>query len=292
MSSLHQARVAQYHEALVSGGHHGEHNMYLFHRDWHINNPNPTPPAVRDLNWGSDLHFGSDFLQMHHEMVKATSAEPHQHMQHASVATWYQDQHFQLPATWTPGTTISAELGYDPDVNVYPAEIRDAVIRNAQGQGKTATQWLTRTTNTPNFTLPLWTSRSGVGAGEPAEIYTGARKLEDFTNLNQLGCALVFPHNRWHGAIGGAMGSTWTAIADPIFYFGVHWAIDRVYDDFKTILAGRAAHPRGLNHFLEIHALREGAVKSQKEFMSKEKAAREADIALSQRLQRAPGLSP
>lgn len=26
-------------------------------------------------------------------------------------------------------------------------------------------------------------------------------------NTNQLGCCLVYPHNDWHVAIGGAMGS-------------------------------------------------------------------------------------
>ncbi|MFZ4702915.1 MAG: tyrosinase family protein, partial [Candidatus Methylumidiphilus sp.] len=49
---------------------------------------------------------------------------------------------------------------------------------------------------------------------------------------------------QWHGTIGGAMSSTLTAIADPIFYFGVHWHIDRIFDEYKTI-----------QHQLNIHAL-------------------------------------
>lgn len=35
------------------------------------------------------------------------------------------------------------------------------------------------------------------------------------------------------------MGSTWTAIADPIFYFGVHWHIDKVFDEYRQIQSAR-----------------------------------------------------
>ena len=36
-------------------------------------------------------------------------------------------------------------------------------------------------------------------------------------------------------AIGGAMLAFDTAIDDPIFYFGVHWHIDKVFDAYKNL---------------------------------------------------------
>ena len=75
----------------------------------------------------------------------------------------------------------------------------------------------------------------GIGAGEKPEPITRARKLADFKNTNQLGCCIVYPHNSWHVAIGGAMLAFDTAIDDPVFYFGVHWHIDKVFDAYKNL---------------------------------------------------------
>ncbi|HEX7315772.1 MAG TPA: hypothetical protein VF297_17775 [Pyrinomonadaceae bacterium] len=69
----------------------------------------------------------------------------------------------------------------------------------------TPEQLLQRKTNRPGFTLPKHFTRNGVSAGDPSEPLTGARKLGDFQNTNQPGCCIVFPHNRWHGAIGWAL---------------------------------------------------------------------------------------
>ena len=44
--------------------------MYLFHRDWHARNSDPIPPAAPNRRWGADQVFGTNFLQMHHEVVK------------------------------------------------------------------------------------------------------------------------------------------------------------------------------------------------------------------------------
>ena len=287
-ASNHQRNVADYHRAMtrVTGHAHG-HDMYLFHRDWHARNPDPTPPAAPDRVWGMDQVFGTNFLQMHHEMVKAADDEPKSHMLHASLFSWYAAQRFSLPAEWNPPAPIPPALAYDPDPDAYPAEIRDAVAEAAHQAGVTAEQWLTRDADAPAFVLPKWFTRAGVGPGEASEPYTGARKLADFLNTNQLGCCLVFPHNAWHAAIGGAMRSTWTAIADPVFYFGVHRHVDAVFDEFKIILVERALHR------LDPPALARAAVEAADvptpaAFTAEQQAARATDIALSAALRRRP----
>ena len=234
MKSAHQLLVEQYHAAISHG--HDEHNMHIIHRDWHSANRNP-PEPIGDIDpeWGTDLEFGYHFLQMHHEMVKASDTEEHHYMRHASIAQWYADAGHELPAEWSPLEAIPTELGYDPDPMAFPDAIRLPLTEFAQSQGITVEQFLTRSTNTPDFTLPEYFTLEGVTDPAEADPFTGAMKLGDFKNANQLGSSLVFPHDQWHGSIGGAMGSTWTAIADPIFYFGVHWHIDRVYDRFKVI---------------------------------------------------------
>jgi len=239
-TSKFQQKVAAYHKDLASSGHHGGHDMYQFHFQWHQVNRDPVRPARPDARWAADLVFGTNFLQMHHEMVKAGDDEPRQHMMHASIASWFTSHQVALPPAWNPLTPIPADLGYDPDPSVYPETIRSLLADRARQSGVTVEALLKRKTDTPAFVLPAWATREGVPAGQPGEPVTGARKLADFVNANQLGCCLVYPHNEWHRTIGGAMGSTATAIADPIFYFGVHWHIDRVFDEFKLIQSERA----------------------------------------------------
>lgn len=225
--------------------------MHIVHRDWHNVNSDPTPPSRQDPNWGTNLVFGSNFLQMHHEMVKASSSEPRQHMMHDSVLEWYNKNGNTPPSVWGPLAEIPAELGYEPDPMAYPDEIRIPLENFLSGRGQTIEQFLTRRTNTPSFELPKYFTVQGVSSASEADPLTGAMKLSDFKNTNQLGCSLVFPHNSWHGAIGGAMSSTWTAIADPIFYWGVHWHVDRVYDEFKIIEASRSVHSLDLEALTE-----------------------------------------
>ena len=239
MASIHQQNVTDYHASVEQAGHHhgGEHNMHLFHSQWHQNNPRPARPTHQDANWAIADDYGTRFLQMHHEMVSAAPGEPHTVMMHDSIVTWYGNQGVVPPANWIPSTTIPLELGYQPDIEAYPEPIKTIVSNFAASQGQTPAEFLTRNTDTPGFTLPGWFTLGGVGQGAAGDPFTGARKLADFKNVNQLGCCMVFPHDAWHGRIGGAMGSTLTAIADPIFYFGVHWHIDKVYTAFKALQA-------------------------------------------------------
>tara|TARA_R110002072_G_scaffold243698_2_gene402903 strand:+ start:16773 stop:17609 length:837 start_codon:yes stop_codon:yes gene_type:complete len=232
-ASKHQLLIDQFHQD-ASSGHHG-HNMHIFHRDWHQNNTDPRPPEELDENWGTDIKFGSDFLKMHHEMVRLPADQTPKYMHHPSLTTWYKNHQHAQPSEWNPLLTIPPELGYEPDPTVYPDEIRIPIQQHAENQGLTIEQFLTRRTNNPQFQLPKWSTPEGVGPGEDGEPYTGARKLGDFKNLNQLGCCLVFPHNRWHVAIGGAMSTTWTAIADPIFYWGVHMHVDMVFEAYQSL---------------------------------------------------------
>ncbi|MGE0451342.1 MAG: tyrosinase family protein [Vicinamibacterales bacterium] len=286
MASDHQQHIARYHAAVSQHAHHGGHDMYLFHRDWHQQNRDPRPPARPDRNWGTNLVFGINFLQMHHEMVKAAGDEARQHMMHESVAAWYQTQELELPALWNPRETIPDELGYVPDVSVYPAAIRSAVQQWAQADGVSVERFLTRRTETPAFELPRYFTIEGVAAGEPGEPITGARKLADFRNTNQLGCCLVYPHNQWHGAIGGAMSTTWTAIADPIFYFGVHWHVDRVFDDYKLLQADRQIRSLDRDRLAERGALESTTIDLPAEFTDDQQAWAEAQQEISRRLHR------
>lgn len=286
MASVHQQHVAQYHAAVSEHSHHGGHDMYIVHRDWHQQNREPRPPTRPDRSWGINLVFGSNFLQMHHEMVKATATEPHQNMMHESIVAWYQSQNLTLPQPWDAQKPIPVELGYTPDPSVYPEEIRQAVQRAAQESGVTAEKFLTRRTDNPAFVLPRYFTIDGVGSGELGEPITGARKLADFKNTNQLGCCLVYPHNQWHGAIGGAMSSTWTAIADPIFYFGVHWYIDRVFDDYKSLHAQRGIRPLDLTRLAELHVLESEQIDIPQEFTTEQKAWAEAQADISKKLHR------
>jgi hypothetical protein len=238
MKSLHQINIENYHSMIETM--HPGHNMHVMHRDWHASNPDPELPTGQNPNWGANLIFGTNFLQMHHEMVKATNSEPHQHMMHDSVAEWYKNEDLELPQTWDPSSIIPQDLNYEPDASIYPDEIRIPIEQYANSQGQTIEQFLTRATNNPKFQLPAYLSIQGVNDPSKADPLTGAMKLSDYVNSNQLGCSLVFPHNEWHGAIGGAMTTTWTAIADPIFYLGVHRHVDRIFDEFKLIEAERS----------------------------------------------------
>jgi hypothetical protein len=281
-----QQAVAGFHRE-IAGGHHG-HDMYLIHRDWHQTNRDPVPPESPDSNWGVELMFGRNFLQMHHEMVKSADGEPKLFMMHSSLVSWYLMKSYDLPSEWNPLTPIPAVLAYAPDPSVYPQEIHDAIAEAANREGTSLAQWLTRRTENPRFSLPKYFTRDGVGATEEGEPYTGARKLADFKSVNQLGCCLVFPHNAWHGTIGGAMQSTWTAIADPVFYFGVHWQVDKVFDEYKRIQAEWSLHGFNPTALRALGALPTQKAKVPKKFSAAQRARREEDIATSRRLNQPP----
>lgn len=215
----HQKRINEYYQEILQHG----HNMHSFHANWHRQNSDPQRPVRPDRNWGTDIAFGQKFLQMHHEMVKAKDDEQKTFMHHQSLVEWYKDKGYDLPQEWNPLTIIPDDLNHipEPDTLTLP----DGRIFS-----------LKRATNNPGFQLPKWFTVTGISANERGEPLTGARKLGDFININQLGCCLVFPHNVWHGTIEGSMSFTTTAINDPIFFFGVHWHIDKVYDAYQALI--------------------------------------------------------
>lgn len=286
MKSLHQINIENYHAA-IENMHHG-HNMHVMHRNWHQNNPDPSTPSVQDPNWGVNLIFGTNFLQMHHEMVKAKSADPHHHMMHTSVAEWYSDQGLSLPSLWNPLDIIPEELGYEPDPSAYPDEIRNTIEQYANQLGQSIEAFLTRTSDNPSFELPKYFTRAGVSDPVDADPLTGAMRLSDFVNTNQLGCSLVFPHNEWHGAIGGAMTTTWTAIADPIFYLGVHWHVDRVFDEFKLIEQERQLHSFDFEIMSEKALDPRTLTRNAREFTEQEKSRIELFIKASEAIKGPP----
>lgn len=276
MKSPHQLNIEKYHSS-IGNMHHG-HNMHVMHRDWHQNNPDPAPPEMQDPNWGINLVFGTNFLQMHHEMVKAKSTDPHHHMMHTSVAEWYSEQGLTLPSLWNPLEAIPTELEYEPDPSVYPDEIRIPIEQYANSLGQSIKEFLSRTSDNPSFELPKYFTRAGVSDPSEADPLTGAMRLTDFVNTNQLGCSLVFPHNQWHGAIGGAMSTTWTAIADPIFYLGVHWHVDRVFDEFKLIEQERQVHALDFEVMTEKALDHQVSTREARDFTEQEKTRVESFV--------------
>lgn len=262
-----QKAVNEYHAEMLSM--HG-HNMFSFHRKWHIDNPNPTRPQQPAPDWGTDIAFGTNFLQMHHEMVKATDGEPKSHMDHQSLVSWFKAKEYDLPAEWNSLTPIPNELAYVPSV---------AEIKKYLPNINISVQDLKRLTDDPKFQLPSYFTREGIQQREEPETITGARKLADFKNVNQLGCIIVRPHDRWHMTIGGAMGNPATAIADPIFYFGVHWHIDRVFDEYKLILAERDIRPLDRRALMRSNAIPTEAVQVPNEFTPQQvQELEEADV--------------
>lgn len=281
-----QRAVAEYHAEISQLEGHGGHDMFLFHGQWHIDNRDPVPPPRRDRSWGSDLVFGTSFLQMHHEMVKAADDEPRFHMNHASLASWYLKKGYDVPEEWDPLAPIPEILQYAPDLAAFPEAIQAAVRDWAASEQMTPEEFLRRTREQPEFELPRYFTREGVGEDEPGEPYTGARRLADFLNTNQLGCCLVFAHNRWHGAIAGAMSTFWTAIADPIFYWGVHWHVDKVFDEYKLIQAERRIRPLDRMTLVKSRALVDETLPLVEALSESELRMREEDIALSRALRR------
>lgn len=204
-----QARIAQFHSEMHM-------DMHQFHANWHNVNRDPIPPRnsmnqiIRTPNWGMDLSFGTGFLQMHHEMINAADNEPKQFLSHSSVMSWFRSKNYQIPGVWNPLSPIPNELAFNPTDG---------------GPG--------RANNNPRFQLPSYFTVQG---GTQEEPITGARRLADFRNVNQLGCCIVFPHNQWHTLIGGAMNSFSRAIDDPVFYFGVHRHVDEVYMNYRRLI--------------------------------------------------------
>ena len=233
MFHYHQLNIENYHDA-ISGMHPG-YDMHRMHRDWHNDNKPPLPPSHPNPDWGVSSSFGSKFLQMHHSMLHQSAASADAHGGHIGLVDWYKQESLLLPPPWVPGIHIPSELTYTPDASTYPTDIQEWITEVATRKGKTPEQWLARTTDYPRIQIPRYFTERGVTLQSDADPLTGAQRLSDFENVNQLGCSLVYPHNEWHIAIGGAMSSTVTALADPIFYFGVHWVVDNIYTDFLRL---------------------------------------------------------
>lgn len=85
------------------------------------------------------------------------------------------------------------------------------------------------------------------------------------------------------------MGSTWTAIADPIFYFGVHWHIDRVFDDYKSLQAERVIRPLDRARLMELHALESIDRVVRDAFTSEERTTVDEFIKATESFSRRPG---
>jgi hypothetical protein len=126
-----QQAVEEYHREMAAMPGMGM-NMFEFHTQWHIDNRDPTPPDQIDPNWATGIDFGTRFLQMHHEMVRAADDEPKQFMMHQSLVGWYQGKGYDLPPEWDPATTIPPLLAYAPDLTVYPQRIQELVEQWAQ----------------------------------------------------------------------------------------------------------------------------------------------------------------
>ncbi len=75
-----------------------------------------------------------------------------------------------------------------------------------------------------------------------------------------------------------------TAIADPIFYFGVHWHIDRVFDEYKLILAERDIRPLDRRALMRSNAISTEAIQVPDEFTPEQVQELEEADALSKRL--------
>jgi hypothetical protein len=203
-----QTAITEYHKMMEDMG----MDMHRFHAIWHLKNRSPSRPDNPDENWGMNNDYGEKFLQMHHEMTRSSDDEPKYCMRHQSIFSWFEQQQFDLPKEWNPLLLIPEELTYD-----------------------TQDSRLKRITNDPKYALPKYYTVNGIGPHEDPEPITGARKLADFKNVNQLGCCISFPHFEWHNAIGGAMKIMAMAIDDPVFYFGVHWHIDKIFEAYKSI---------------------------------------------------------
>lgn len=203
-----QSAISEYHEIMKQMG----MDMHTFHANWHQQNPDPIRPDRPNQHWGANNSFGKDFLQMHHEMVNASDTEAKYFMHHKSLISWFNSKNYDIPHEWNPLTSIPIELAFHPQDHS-----------------------LNRITDNPHYKLPNFFTVQGIAPGENPEPITRATKLSDFENLNQLGSCIVFYHNHWHAVIGGAMSYFDTAIDDPIFYFGVHWHIDKVYRSFLEL---------------------------------------------------------
>jgi len=215
-----QALLEMFHTQ--GGGHHGmgHSNPFQAHADWHARHVAPLGPEEPNGKWGSDLPFGTLFLEMHHEMVMA--------LQH-----FYKEQREPFPPEWDLIGPIPEELSYTPRLEAFPADIRAALVERSGSFGMSVDAFLSRNNPANGFQLPPHYTLSG-GSGSK-DKYTNVSRLGDFLNTNQLGCCMAMPHAAWHERIGGAMLFADTSIADPIFYWGVHLTIDRIYQTYLKV---------------------------------------------------------
>jgi hypothetical protein len=231
-----QQAVRKYHHDMRAM----HHDIFSMHAQWHADNPPPAYPAdyplAPDASWGTDKPFGEAFLMMHHEMLYHPMEPDGQAMSPPGFFTWYEAQEYDYPDPWPwdPSTPIPAAMAFAPELNkdLPPLPVPEmlAVLHQIQ-QGSNP---LLRNPDTP-FQLGRYFTAAGAGEGEPVEPCTGFRKLAEFKNLNQLGCCLARPHFEWHQTIGGVMTRFDWAPADPIFYFGVHWHIEQVYQEYRQL---------------------------------------------------------
>lgn len=223
----HQGLVARFNNeppALCSSTYSDDTDMYSFHSDWHIRNCGPSNRAPNkytdDLAYtGPEWSFGTQFLVMHHRMLEG-------------IKQWYTVRGLALPPIapdgWPADGSIPRALDYIPTMENVPGRYAD----NFSECG-----WKRQDESPNNLLLPSY-FRPNTGAGNHSEeeLNTGFTELNQFKNTNQLGCCLSFLHGIWHEqTIGGIAKDFGLSIVDPVFYFGIHALIDRVFLDWLNI---------------------------------------------------------
>jgi len=73
-------------------------------------------------------------------------------------------------------------------------------------------------------------------------------------------------------------------IADPIFYFGVHWHIDKVFDDFKQLQSEQTLHAGNAGMLAELRAIPTKDRGLPRQFTAEQLQRRQRDIENSARL--------
>ncbi|GAC1627809.1 MAG: hypothetical protein NVS9B10_17140 [Nevskia sp.] len=254
--SKYQALVESYLAEVGSHSHVGGYaNMFDFHANWHLKHVARAPSPTYDCDWGCDDPFGGDFLTMHHNMLWGTKDDPNNELGHDGFLAWLRIKH-KLTGPfldWRPQEDIPSDYGYNPNPNVFPLKIQNQLVAlqikshcSATGEGRPdwPGEYLRRTADGGFPPLRACFTEAGGSAEAEIDPYTGHKRLADFKNINQLGCSLAGPHGEWHALISGAMLDFGTAIADPIFYFGVHSLIDGIFQKYLAIEQERSPAER------------------------------------------------
>ena len=218
----------------------GPVTMFEAHADWHLQNQLHYVPGLQypsdhpDPDWCSDIALGASFLRMHRSMSNAINA-------------WYASYRYPLPATWDLSAAIPVELDYQPDQPDFldfPDQLLGTQPRVwAQNTWKCNSSILMRN-NYPACSLPMYFTGPGIDNDKDrGELRTGARRLADFKSIEQLGCCLLFMHAQWHQFVGGVAQFLDVSILDPLFYFGIHRHIEKIFESYEAILAARKDFP-------------------------------------------------